>query len=429
MLSPKGRPYIIYRPPPGWGFWSNFTVILQGLDEADRQGMLPVVDMENHPTRYNEDSDELGTRNAWEYYFEQPAGLSLSEALALDPLDNQGSVDGPFTTDPDAVFPAPLLSRARDLIDRYIRVKPEILAKADAILQPIVQSDVLGVHVRGTDMRTGLLPEHPIPPTASTFLDQAAALDREFHFRTVFLACDEHETVEIFRGHFGSRLLVNPGHRTSASGSYPSDYHWLFAHQRHHHRYLLGLEVLLDALLLSRCGHLLCGLSNVSKSAVCFSDASQIAHVIPPLWCAPPLRGPSIGRSFLATMPSAPRPLSPLILQSHILELQQLLEITENARADVVSELESLKRRQIADQDAIAGNANSSLQALKEARKELARVKKELHESTSAVKQLQGRILQLLNGWTRLGWKLMPWTKPSWRHKPTIVQSENKTSI
>lgn len=429
MLPPDKRPYIIYRPSPGWGFWSNFSVILQGLDDADRMGLLPVVDMENHPTRYNEDTDELGTRNAWEYYFEQPAGLSLSDALSLSPLDNQGSVSGPYPTDPDAVYPPALLARARELIGRYIRVKPDILAKADALLLPGVHADVLGVHVRGTDMRTGHLPEHPIPPTAPTFLDQAAALDRDLHFKTVFLACDEHETVEIFREHFSSRLLLCPVHRTSSSGIFASDYQWLFDQQRHHHRYLLGLEVLLDALLLARCGHLLCGLSNVSKAAVCFSDASQVTHVIPPLWCSPPLQGPSIGRAFLAALPPSPRPASQLILQSHILELQQILEITENARAEAYSELEALKQRQLTDQNAISNDVNALRQELKAAQKELVRVKKELQESTSAVKQLQERILHLVNGWTRLGWRLMPWTKPSWRHKPTTTKSESKSGV
>lgn len=410
--------------------------MLQGIDDADRQGHLPVVDMERHPTRYNEDGDELGTKNAWEYYFEQPAGQSLAEALTLDPLDNQGSEEGGLVVFKSAVYPQEMIDRGRELVRKYIRVKPHILAEADALIPSGVHSHVLGIHVRGTDQRAGSSPDHPVGQAAAVYLEQAVALDRDHGFHQVFLACDETETLDLFRDHFGPRLVTTLAHRTSGSaaadGTYPDNYEWLFAPRRNHHCYLLGLEVLLDVLLLARCGHLLCGRSNVGKAARWFSDERQVVHMVPPLWCAPPHRGQSVGRSTLEASPPFPRPISATALEIQVKELQRLLEMTENSRAATYAEMDVLNERLVValtDLKTTHDKWVDARQEAKAAKKAAAALAKEAKQAASAVKQLQERILQLINGWTRLGWRLMPWTKPSWRHKPTTPSIKDPSEV
>ena len=46
---------------------------------AQRHNFIPVVDMENYPTIYNEKKKINGTKNAWEYYFEPVSKYSLNE--------------------------------------------------------------------------------------------------------------------------------------------------------------------------------------------------------------------------------------------------------------------------------------------------------------------------------------------------------------
>lgn len=428
MASSSQRPYIIYRPPPGWGFWSNFSCVLQGLDHADRHGLVPVIDMERHPTRYNEDEPVDGVTNAWEYYFHQPSSLALAEALDRQPLDNAGDVTGPFSGNYHVVVPPPeVLARGRELVRKYVRLKPDILAKLDAVTPENISKDMLGVHVRGTDMRKKRPPYHPIPSTPETYLEQAKLLDQDFGYSRVFLACDEQETLTLFHEHFGDRLLTLPAHRSTMDqldDPVDWDYKWLFDGKRHHHRYLLGLEVLLDALLLSRCGHLACGASNVSQAAMYFAAESQIVHPITPLWMCPSVDEVSVGKAYMADAPSLSRTPSAAVLRGQIKELHELLEYAENGRAEAqqnnpevrhhIEAVASINRESIQLREEIAKLQREKSQLLAK----LEKLQGRLQVQAETIKMLKSRISILINRWTRLGWGLMPWSKPSWRKQP-----------
>lgn len=48
--------------------------------------MIPVVDMQTFTNIYLR-KDEVGHVNSWEYFFEQPAGIRLDEALATNDFE------------------------------------------------------------------------------------------------------------------------------------------------------------------------------------------------------------------------------------------------------------------------------------------------------------------------------------------------------
>ena len=381
--------------------------------------------MERHLTHYNEAGELFGTRNAWEYYFEQPGNLTVSEALTMDALESGGSVTGTFVVNPKPVLPPELQARARLLIKKYICVKSNVLSRVDAILPPGVHGSLLGVHVRGTDMRLGSAWQHGVSATPLTYLAQAKALDEEHCFQQIFLACDEVETLTMFQAQFGSRLTTATAHRSSVGCDLTEDYQWLFRPNRDQHCYRLGLEVLVDALLLSRCGHLLCGTSNVSRSATFFSDDRQRVHLIPPLWVTPPFMGPSTGHARLANAPSLPYPASSEVLQTHIGELRRLLEMTENSRASAYDEQNEKLAAALTELQNTRLQLGAAQKEAESACKEVVTLKKELRRATSALEQMQDRIRQLMNGWTLLGWRLMPWKKPHWRHHPTKPKTQD----
>src|ERR1039458_7053638 len=77
-LNPDKWFYIIWRKPPGNGFFSNFLGVIGHLLIADRLGYTPIVDMLNYKTYYNQPEGIDGLHNEWEYYFEQPSGYSIS---------------------------------------------------------------------------------------------------------------------------------------------------------------------------------------------------------------------------------------------------------------------------------------------------------------------------------------------------------------
>jgi hypothetical protein len=55
---------------------------------------------------------------------------------------------------------------------------------------------------------------------------------------------------------------------------------------------------------------------------------------------------------------------------------------------------------------------------LADASRLLSDVQDQLDECRTAAQRAEGRLLSLLNRWTKIGWTLMPWTKPSWWRTP-----------
>jgi hypothetical protein len=271
------RPYIIYRPSQNGGFWSNFSCVLAGIAKADRHGWNPVVDMEQHHTLYSEEEPVFGMMNAWEYFFEQPGSISLFEAYKLDPLiaPHQQPLDCVTAIQPRKSK----LKQARKLIRKYIQIKKPILADVNAMIRPGLHYKILGVHVRGTDRRKGAY-RHLLTANDSVYLKKVIKLDNIHHFKRIFLACDEIETVKLFKEKFGQRLFFTKAYRISREENIRSVHTLLLTPPRVWHKYLLGKEVLIDALLLARCGHLLCGPSNVSQAAMYFALDKQIIHEV-----------------------------------------------------------------------------------------------------------------------------------------------------
>ena len=69
-LNPDKIFYVIQRYP-GYGIFSNLTFVINHIKIALDMGFIPVVDMENYPTIYNENKKIFNTYNSWEYYYEQ----------------------------------------------------------------------------------------------------------------------------------------------------------------------------------------------------------------------------------------------------------------------------------------------------------------------------------------------------------------------
>ena len=71
----KNQIFYIIRRTPGAGLFSNFIFVLNHLKIADSCGFLPIVDMENFPTIYNEQNSIKSSKNAWDYYFKSKKNM------------------------------------------------------------------------------------------------------------------------------------------------------------------------------------------------------------------------------------------------------------------------------------------------------------------------------------------------------------------
>lgn len=257
-INEPGQAYVIWRTP-GAGFFSIVTSTLAHIHIAISQGLIPVVDFDSHDSVYRENAPVHGTSNMWEYYFEQPAGMSLGDIGA-----NFVSIDGTWPKGyPYDLSGAPLY---REIWNDYIRFTPVTTKYIDSSSETLqISPKTLGVHYRGQEMRTAK--GHRYPPTLRQMRDAITWSLENADFDDIFLVTEAQQYVHYFVKFFGARVIPSPSFRLSHRNSYT-----LSRSPRKNHKYLLGLEALRDAVLLSRCGGLVCGRSNLSEAAIMLAE-------------------------------------------------------------------------------------------------------------------------------------------------------------
>ena len=63
--------FFIINRSPGAGLFSNLTFVLNQLKFCEENKFIPIIDMENFTTIYNEKKKIDNSLNAWDYYFEK----------------------------------------------------------------------------------------------------------------------------------------------------------------------------------------------------------------------------------------------------------------------------------------------------------------------------------------------------------------------
>lgn len=277
------RYYIISRSAKGAGFFSNYMWVLGHVIFARKLGYIPVVDMENYPTLYSEEVPVYGEKNAWNYYFENVGKISLEEAYAsgryvmgqdmpLHKYEEKYCVGNyRFPTKKAAAYYSPVIEKNLvlkiNLTDQFEKEWNSRVSKEDK---------VLGIHVRGTDMKNHL--GHPVPAAVRTYLDRARKiLSQNPEITKVFLATDECDVKESFENAFENtkwKLFMNEAFRIWDTGEDKRTgiHETKIAKPRALHKYLMGKEVLQDAWFLAKCDYLLCGHSNISNVAILWNN-------------------------------------------------------------------------------------------------------------------------------------------------------------
>ena len=231
------------------------TSVLAQFDLAEQKDLIPVVDFETHFSTYQEREAIHGTRNMWEYYFEQPAGRSLSEVEG-GAQRSDGTLPRGYAYDLSAD------PRYGELWEKYVRLNSATRSFVESSIAELqITARTLGVHFRGGDMRTAR--GHKFPPTQRQVNLAIRSVFDSSEVDTIFLVTDSERYERSFKKKWGQRLRTSPSLRLRYRNPYK-----MSVYPRHFHRYNLGLETLRDALALSQCGALVCGRSNLSEAAL-----------------------------------------------------------------------------------------------------------------------------------------------------------------
>lgn len=154
----------------------------------------------------------------------------------------------------------------REYVSKYIKVKPGITSTVDSFALDHFQGHfVFGAHIRGTDFAYA----EPTPP--EDYFSVIDTLSRELRLESfrVFLATDQVQYVERFRRVFGENLLVYDAHRSSGDVA-PFRSTSVSPYKK-------GEDVLVDALLLARCNHILKCAAALGEFALWFNHSDSVS--------------------------------------------------------------------------------------------------------------------------------------------------------
>lgn len=245
--------YVIWRKDMGSGFFSNFSHILCHLKIADMAGMIPVVDFMNYKTLYNEKHPVNETENAWEYYYKKVSEYSLDEVYQSKNVFFCSGSYPAFMSFSITNIPG----LYQDVYRKYVCLNHHI---EEVLLDyyKLFSCRVLGVHFRGQEQQLAV--GHSFPPTERQMIKYTRDIIEKYDIDKIFVVTEEKSYLDLFISKFGSKVIFTNNFRTYSDNAYNME-------PREKHRYLLGLEVLIDAHLLSMCSGILCGDSNVSEFA------------------------------------------------------------------------------------------------------------------------------------------------------------------
>ena len=196
------------------------------------------------------------TFNAWEYYFEP-----INKYKLEDVYKSKFVVFADGKTRKKLEFDTfKILEKINfNIFKRYIKIKKEIILESENFIKNNFKNKkILGVHFRGTDMKTQ--ERHPFP---ATYKQITSYIDYEIinhRFDKIFLVTEEEDYL--------NKLKLRYKEKICYFSSYKSNIPDIFNNtKRKNHRYLIGKENLIDMLLLSNTKTIICTNSNMTDAS------------------------------------------------------------------------------------------------------------------------------------------------------------------
>lgn len=251
------------------GFFAVQRALLMAFLFAERCGYIPVVSLKDEFV-YEENGAVNGTREPFEYYYQQPGNISVESAMKSAKVIFYNKVHfqmmelcltgiyGVYDVNDDFFNAAAAMQR------KYIKlnIKTENFIESN-IKKLFRDKKVLGVHVRGSDFKRNFN-IHPVRVTAQEYAFQVKEImEANKSWDKVFLATDDDEAIDIFKQTFGNQVLYYEDvirTRGQKSVAFSNT-------ERKAHHYKLGLEVLRDMYSLASCQGLVGGISQVCIAA------------------------------------------------------------------------------------------------------------------------------------------------------------------
>lgn len=211
-LNPDKTFYVIRLCPPATGLLANYIYVLGYMKHAFDKGWIPVVDMENYGTLFQEEEPVNGTRNVWEYFFEQPYDVGTKKRYTLEEVyksqnvvlakaDDQSMYNNSLTTE---------VLKWQYEMSLLVPFKEDVQNHIDKVIKECIPEEVkiLGVSTRGSDLKKRVI-GHAISMSVDEILPIIKEKSIEWNIEHIFVKAEEEETIEYFKKHFRNLHYTN----------------------------------------------------------------------------------------------------------------------------------------------------------------------------------------------------------------------------
>lgn len=244
------------------GLMSELRNLLVRFAMCEHFHLLPVVEFKN--SLYDDGGSERGM-NAFEYYFEQPVGISVEDAKNSRYVYFARGIDVRDFKELNVSYEIDnrQLDRFSVLYRKYLHLNESTdRMLASDIERLLGDKKVLGVHIRGGDFN-GFYNGHPVPLMPEDYYED---IDRLFSIRSydcIFLASDDDRIFARLSEKYGNKIIsFSDNMRTKDNTGIHSK-----KNKETGEGYRKGYEVLRDAYALAGCEDLITGLSGVGSFA------------------------------------------------------------------------------------------------------------------------------------------------------------------
>ena len=241
-LNPEKNFYIIQRHP-GYGIFSNLTFVINHIKIALDMGFIPIVDMENYTTIYNENKKIFNTLNSWEYYYDQISSYNLDEVYKSK---NIIITDNFFYSNVDFKYNITDSKELLDIFHNHIKIKKNKLKAIKFLKKKLFKNEkILGVHFRGTGYKGA---KNPFPLTINQMINQINEILNKENYDKIFLMTEDENNFQAIKNYYGKKVIYL---NTTVRGKTNQEVFDKYSRDRH--RYKLGRDVLFETYLLSYC--------------------------------------------------------------------------------------------------------------------------------------------------------------------------------
>ena len=251
------------------GFFSNFFVSLSTAIEANRNNLIPFVELNN--TVFSQFSEEIKV-NTWNWWFDQDVPSSEDSIIRVTQnIESFLHFPAPFGDDK---WNRNNIYDSRLFFNNHFKIKQHILNITDQYYESFFKDKiVLDVMARGTEFNN-IHPQYG-NQDVYTYVDEVKKVLLENpEIDNVFLVTEDDDYVKIFDNVFDNLLFMNVFRRTTQTLEYCKN-NWLWPYEnniRENHTKILGEECLYQALLLGKCDYLVCKRNCMAGAAVFFND-------------------------------------------------------------------------------------------------------------------------------------------------------------